>query len=73
MAQGKTWNWVLRVLQIILAPLLAAITPLIRELFEDSLDKLLVAARKTDNPIDDLFVEFLFRILDKPIPADEGV
>jgi ABC-type Na+ efflux pump permease subunit len=71
MASARNWGWVIRILQIVLAPLLAAITPMIRDLFEDSLDKLLEKARSTDNPIDDLFVEFLFNILDMPIPPDE--
>jgi len=68
---AKNWGWVIRLLQIILAPLLAAVTPLIKDLFEDSLHKLLDKARSTENPIDDLFVEMLFNILDLPIPPEE--
>lgn len=71
MASSRNWGWVIRLLQVLLAPLLVAITPLIRDLFEDSMNKLLEKARSTDNPIDDLFVEFLFNILDMPIPPDE--
>lgn len=71
MASAKNWGWVIRLLQILLSPLLLAITPLIRDLFEDSLDKLLEKARSTENPIDDLFVEFLFNILSMPIPPEE--
>lgn len=71
MASARNWSWVIRILQIVLAPLLAAITPLIKDLFEDSMIKLLEKARSTDNPIDDLFVEFLFDILDLPIPPEE--
>lgn len=65
---ARNWGWLISILQIILKPLLNALTPLIRELFEDSLHKLLDKARSTDNPIDDLFVEFLFKILDMSIP-----
>lgn len=68
---ARNWGWVIKLIQILLAPLLLAITPLIKDLFEDSLDKLLAKARSTENPIDDLFVEFLFNLLDKPIPPDE--
>jgi len=68
---AKNWGWVISLLQIILKPLLKAISPLIKELFEDSLHKLLDKARGTENPIDDLFVEFLFTVLDMPIPADK--
>jgi len=68
MATARNWGWVVNLLQIILKPLLNAISPLIKELFEDSMVKLLEKARATENPIDDLFVEFLFRILDLEIP-----
>lgn len=71
MAQARNWNWVISLLQILLKPLLEAVTPLIKDLFEDSLLKLLEKARSTENPIDDLFVEFLFNILGLPIPAED--
>ena len=70
MASSRNWGWLIKLLQILLAPLLLAITPLIRDLFEDSLEKLLEKARATDNPIDDFFVEFLFNILSVPIPPE---
>lgn len=72
MAASRNWGWVVSLLQIILRPLLNALTPLIKELYEDNLLKLLDKARSTDNPIDDLFVEFLFNLLDMPIPPDES-
>jgi len=71
MASSRNWGWLIKLLQIVLAPLLVAITPLIKELFEDSLEKLLKAARGTENPIDDFFVEFLFNVLGVPIPPEE--
>lgn len=71
MASARNWSWVISILQIILKPLLAAVTPLIKDLFESSLMKLLDKARETDNPIDDLFVEMLFNILDMPIPEED--
>jgi len=70
MASARNWGWVIGLLQIILRPLLNAISPLIKDLFDDSLLKLLEKARATDNPIDDLFVEMLFNILDIPIPPE---
>lgn len=70
MASARNWGWVISLLQILLKPLLNAISPLIKDLFDDSLLKLLEKARSTDNPIDDLFVEFLFNILDIPIPPE---
>jgi len=71
MATARNWGWVVSLIQIILKPLLNALSPLIKELFEDSMVKLLEKARATENPIDDLFVEFLFRILDLEIPEGE--
>jgi len=71
MATARNWGWVVNLLQIILKPLLNALSPLIKELFEDSMVKLLEKARATENPIDDLFVEFLFRILDLEIPEGD--
>jgi len=71
MASSRNWGWLIKLLQILLAPLLLAITPLIKDLFEDSLGKLLEKARSTENPIDDFFVEFLFNILSVPIPPEE--
>jgi len=47
------------------------ITPMIADLLEDSLGKLLEKARETENPIDDIFVEFLFRVLEIEIPDGE--
>lgn len=70
MATAKNWGWLITILQIVLKPLLNALTPMIKELFEESLLKLLAAARKTDNPIDDLFVEFLFNVLGLDIPPE---
>jgi len=70
MATSRNWSWLIRLLQIVLAPLLVAITPLIRDLFQDSLEKLLKAARGTENPIDDFFVEFLYNVLGVPIPPE---
>ena len=71
MARARNWGWVIGLLQIVLKPLLNAVTPLIKDLFEDSLHKLLDKARETDNPIDDLFVEMLFDILNLPVPEEE--
>ena len=62
---------IVRIVSLVLRPLLQVITPMIAELLESSLGKLLEKARETDNPIDDIFVEFLFRVLDIEIPEEE--
>jgi len=69
-ASARTWSGILRVVAAILGPLLKIISPMIKDLFEDSLNKLLVKARATENPIDDLFVEFLFQLLGLDIPSE---
>jgi len=64
-------GFIVRIVSLVLRPLLEVITPMIADLLEDSLGKLLEKARETDNPIDDIFVEFLFRVLDIEIPEGE--
>ena len=64
-------GFIVRIVSLVLRPLLSVITPMIAELLETSLGKLLEKARETDNPIDDIFVEFLFRVLDIEIPPEE--
>ncbi len=64
-------GFIVRIVSLVLRPLLSVITPMIAELLETSLGKLLEKARETDNPIDDIFVEFLFRVLDIEIPPED--
>lgn len=71
MATAKSVSGIVRLLQILLAPLLAVVTPLIKDYLEDLMVKLLEKARATENPLDDMFVEFLFRLLSIPIPEEE--
>ena len=64
-------GFIVRIVSLVLRPLLSVITPMIADLLEDSLGKLLEKARETENPIDDIFVEFLFRVLEIEIPDGE--
>jgi len=64
-------GFIVRIVSLVLRPLLQVITPMIADLLEDSLGKLLEKARETENPIDDIFVEFLFRVLEIEIPDGE--
>jgi len=64
-------GFIVRIVSLVLRPLLQVITPMIADLLEDSLGKLLEKARETENPIDDIFVEFLFRVLEIEIPPEE--
>ena len=68
---GKSVGVIVKIVALVLRPLLDIITPMIGDLLEDSLGKLLDKARQTENPIDDIFVEFLFKILDLEIPEEE--
>jgi len=68
---GTSVGFIVRIVSLVLRPLLQVITPMIADLLEDSLGKLLEKARETENPIDDIFVEFLFRVLDIEIPEGE--
>ena len=64
-------GFIVRIVSLVLRPLLSVITPMIADLLEDALGKLLEKARDTENPIDDIFVEFLFRVLEIEIPPEE--
>jgi len=68
---GTSVGFIVRIVSLVLRPLLEVITPMISDLLEESLGKLLDKARETPNPIDDIFVEFLFKVLDIEIPEEE--
>jgi len=68
---GTTVGFIVKIVALVLRPLLEVVTPMIADLLEESLGKLLKAARGTANPIDDMFVEFLFKVLDLDIPSEE--
>ena len=68
---GTSLGFIVRIVALVLRPLLSIISPMIADLLKDSLGKLLAKARETDNPIDDIFVEFLFKVLDIEIPPEE--
>lgn len=63
-----TSTGVLGFVALLLRPLLKALTPMIKDLVDDSLIKLWRKAEATENPIDDLFVGFLLDILDISVP-----
>ena len=68
---GTSVGLIVRIVSLVLRPLLEIISPMISDLLEDSLGKLLAKARETENPIDDIFVEFLFKVLGIEIPEEE--
>ena len=68
---GTSVGVIARIVSLVLRPLLEIISPMISDLLEESLGKLLDKARETPNPIDDIFVEFLFKVLDIEIPEEE--
>lgn len=65
---ANTRRGVMGFIALLLRPLLKAITPMIADLVEENLIKLYHKAEATENPIDDLFVEFLLNILDIDVP-----
>jgi len=68
---GTSVGFIVRIVSLVLRPLLNIISPMIKDLLADSLGKLLEKARATENPIDDIFVEFLFKVLDIEIPEEK--
>lgn len=67
---GTSVGVIVRIVSLVLRPLLSIISPMIKDLLADSLGKLLEKARGTENPIDDIFVEFLFKVLGIDIPEE---
>jgi len=70
MASARTWKGILWIIGGILKAILISVTPMIKEALQEGMVKLLEKARDTENPIDDLFVELLFKILDIDIPPE---
>ena len=65
---GQSFSFIVRLLQVVLGPLLKAVTPLIKDGLKEVLQKLYVKAEATPNPIDDIFVGLLLDLLsiDRP-------
>lgn len=63
-----TRKGVMGLIALLLRPILKAVTPMLKDLVEDNLIKLYNKAVATENPIDDLFMEFLLNILDIDVP-----
>ena len=60
---ASTWKGILSMLAMVLGPLMRLLTPTIKTALEKALGELWKKAIATSNPIDDLFVGFLFDIL----------
>lgn len=65
---GVTFSWVLKLVLLLLKPILAIITPILRKELEETLIKFYHKAVETENPWDDFLAVFLLEILDIPIP-----
>lgn len=63
-----TSKGVLGLVALLLKPMMSVLSPMIRDLVDESLLKLYAKAQATENPIDDLFVGFLLDILDIDVP-----
>lgn len=69
---GTTWKWVIDFLVAILGPVMAALTPMLRDELEKLALKFYKHAESTSNPWDDFLAEFLLRIMGIPIPSGNG-
>lgn len=68
---SKTWKGIIRIVAIVLGPMLRAVTPLVKEALQEGLDHVYEEAVETDNPIDDLFMGFVYEILGLTKPEVE--
>lgn len=60
----KLPNWIVGLLATLLGPLMAALTPQLKEGIKDFVVNLYAKAKETSSPIDDIFVRFLAALLD---------
>lgn len=65
---GTTWTWIVNLLVAVLAPVLAALTPMLRTELEKFAVAFYKKAEATPNPWDDFLAGFLLRMLAIPIP-----
>ena len=68
---GISWAWIINLIVTVLKPIVAIVTPILREELEKALLKLYAKAEASDNPWDDFLVEVLLKILDIPVPEGE--
>ena len=66
---GLGWTWIVDLLIKVLAAIIPAISPAIREELEGLLLALYAKAVESPNPWDDFLVRFLLRIMQIPIPT----
>lgn len=65
---ATTWVSVIKIIAIILSPLLAVVSPMIKKFLGEQLQDLHRKALATDNPVDDLFTGLLLDLLSIPRP-----
>jgi RsiW-degrading membrane proteinase PrsW (M82 family) len=65
---GTTWTWIINLLIAVLAPVLAALTPMLRTELEKFAVSFYKKAEATPNPWDDFLAAFLVRMLGLPLP-----
>lgn len=67
---GINWTWIINLIVTVLKPIVAIVTPIIREELEKALLKLYAKAEATDNPWDDFLVEVLLKLLGIEVPTE---
>lgn len=65
---GTTWTWIVNLLVAVLAPVLSALTPILRSELEKFAVAFYKKAEATPNPWDDFLASFLLRMLGMSIP-----
>ena len=62
-------GWIINLLVTVLGPLVGLLTPTIKGELTSFVQGLFAKAKKTDNPVDDVFVRFLAALLDIELPG----
>jgi len=68
MAKATTYKWILSVAALLLGKIVQEVTKKFRDEITEWVTKKYAEALETDNPWDDMFFEFLAKMLDVPLP-----
>ena len=67
---GTTFTWIINLIVAVLKPIMAVLTPMLRDALQEALLNFYHQAEASSSPWDDFLAEFLLKILGIPIPTE---
>ena len=67
---GTTFTWIINLIVAVLKPIMAVLTPMLRDELSGVLTDFYKKAASSASPWDDFLAEFLLKILGIPIPTE---